>query len=250
MNSRLLKLLFALTLLLLSSGQAFATATTHIWGPSTDFQAFKVWHIHGDLYFPVEKDSSGNRLSTLTCLGITVGVLPFKNLNAEVGFDHKSGLGAADDYPMYYNFKLGVPEGVFNSISPAMAIGVLDIGTKKDVTNYNVVYGKMAKTIALGGKSYGRISAGYFTGNKNLLLNSDGMKDNNGIMLAWERTFSEISDNLWFCVEYMGTESVYGTMNIGGAWKFAPNVALLAGYDIYNNDNLPATGTLQFDIDF
>ena len=45
-------------------------------------------------------------------------------------------------------------------------------------------------------------------------------------------------------------ESAYGTMNIGAAWKFADNVAVLAGYDAFTNSDLPDTFTLQVDIDF
>lgn len=250
MNSKSFKIFIILTILLLSGDWAFATASTHIWGPSTDIQGFKLWHITGDMYLPVEKDDAGNRWASVTNLGLTVGVLPFKKLNAEVGFDHKSGLGILDDYPLYLNFKIGVPEGACNSICPAIAIGAFDIGTKSGYTDYNVIYAKAAKTINVNGKSFGRISAGYFSGNEDLLLDADGEKDNSGVMVAWERTFPELQDKFWFCVEYMGTESAYGTMNIGAAWKFAPNVALLAGYDIYNNDNIPGTGTVQFDIDF
>jgi hypothetical protein len=234
----------------IQSQQALATATTHIWAPSTDIQAFKLWHITSDMYVPVEKDDFGNRWSTVTNLGLTVGILPFKNLNAEIGVDHKSGLGMADDYPLYGNFKIGVPENAWCSFSPAFAVGAFDIGTKKNITNYNVFYGKLAKSVSLNKTTLGRFSIGYFSGNKNLLVDDKFAKDNSGIMAAWERTFPELSDKFWFCVEYMGTKSVYGTLNVGASWKFASNVALLAGYDLYNNSNLVDTATLQVDIDF
>jgi hypothetical protein len=228
---------------------AGATASTHIWGPSTDIQAFKLWHITSDFYFPVEKDDAGVRPATVTNIGLTVGVLPFKAVNAEVGFDHKTGLGLADDYPLYYNFKLGVPENSFGSFSPALAVGGFDIGTKEDMTDYNILYGKIAKSFTAGETQLGRISLGYFTGNDKLLLDDKGEKDNSGIMAAWERTIAEISDKLWFCIEYMGTKSAYGTYNVGLSWKFAPNVSVVAGYDIYLNENLIDTATLQVDID-
>ena len=70
-----------------------ATATTHIWAPSTDVQPFGKWHLTSDFYFPVEKDSVGSRPDTVTNLGLTVGVLPFQKFNMEVGFDHKTGYG-------------------------------------------------------------------------------------------------------------------------------------------------------------
>jgi hypothetical protein len=230
--------------------QAKATATTHVWGPSTDVQAFKIWHITSDFYIPVRRDATGNHPATVTNAGLTVGVLPFKTINAEIGIDHKTGLGPADDYPMYLNAKIGMPENVWGVLSPALAIGAFDIGTKSDMTDYNVFYGEVAKTAKAGNTDLGRFSLGYFTGNDELLLDTKDEKDNFGVMAAWERTMTEISDKLWLCLEYMGTNSAYGTFNVGAAWKFAPNVGVLAGYDFYNEPDFVDTATLQVDIDF
>lgn len=228
---------------------AYATASTHIWAPSTDVQAFNVWHITADMYAAVRDDAAGNRIPTITNVGLTVGFLPLKRVNMELGFDHKSGLGALDSYPMYANVKMGVPENALGNGSPAMAAGVFDVGTKSDATDYNVVYGEIARTFSVGGASLGRFSAGYFTGNEKLLLDGKGEKDNSGLLAAWERTVTEVSDKLWLCVEYMGTESVYGSINIGASWKFADNVSVLGGYEIFNNDDFVDTATLQVDID-
>jgi hypothetical protein len=231
------------------AAEVLATASTHIWAPSTDIQPFGKWHITADMYLPVKKDSFGVRWPTVTNLGLTVGVLPFKNLNLELGLDHKSGTGPADDYPLYGNAKLGVPEGALGKWSPALAAGIYDVGTKKDLTNNDVFYGKVAKSFTAGKVSLGRFSAGYFQGNDKLLLNKRREKDNQGVMLAWERTLSELTDKLWVCGEYQGTESAYGTLNFGFSWKFAPNVSMIYGYDGFNNRNLPPTATLQVDID-
>jgi hypothetical protein len=70
-----------------------------------------------------------------------------------------------------------------------------------------------------------------------------------GGLAAWERTVTKVSDKLWICVEYMGTESVYGTLNVGASWKFAQNVSMIGGYDIFTNDDLVNTIILQVDID-
>lgn len=234
---------------LLSAADAHATASTHIWASSTDIQAFGVWHVTSDLYAAVESDAGGGRLPTITNIGLTVGVLPLDKVNMEVGFDHKTGLGALDIYPMYGNAKIAVPENAIASGVPAIAGGVFDVGTKGDRTDYNVFYGKIAKTISAGDVSFGRLSAGYFTGNEKLLLDGKGEKDNSGVLAAWERTMTELSDKLWLCVEYMGTESAYGCLNLGGSWKVADNVAVLGGYEIFNNDDLVNTVTVQVDID-
>jgi len=248
--------MIAMTLLLLVITRhfAFATATTHIWGPSTDVQPFKKWHITSDMYFPVEGDSTGALVPTVTNVGLTVGVLPFQKINLEVGVDHKTGYGLLDRYPLYFNAKLGVPEGAFGKYSPAGAVGIFDVGTKAYSTDthlgtsFDVLYAKVAKTAG----PVGRFSLGYFSGNKDILLDEKRKKDNTGIMAAWERTMNELSDKLWLCVEYMGSRSLYGTFNVGASWKFSDNVALLAAYDVYNNDklNLPNTLTLQADVDF
>ena len=229
---------------------SFATATTHIWAPSTDVQPYKKWHLTSDFYLPAESDAAGNRPNTITNFGLTIGVLPFEKLNAEVGFDHKSGYGVLDDYPFYFNTKLGVPEGAYGELFPAVAVGIYDIGTKESKTDYNVFYVKAAKTITLGeGFSLGRISAGYFSGNDKLLLHGT-KKDNDGVLLAWERAMPEISDKLWVCLEYQGSRSSYGTWNAGFSWKFADNTSMIFGYDIYNDRDLADTFTVQVDIDF
>jgi hypothetical protein len=252
MNTKSLKfLLIALGLAVaFISSDASATASTHIWGPSTDIQAFKLWHVTSDFYLPVKLDDNGNRVSTVTNLGLTVGILPFKKVNAEIGFDHKSGLGVLDNYPYYGNLKIGVPEGAFGKCCPGLALGILDFGFKEDYTDFNIAYAKIAKTVSLGKTQFGRLSIGYFTGNENLLLDGEGEKDNSGVMFAWERTINEISDKFWLCAEYMGSKSAYGTLNFGAAWKFAPNVSMIAGYDIYNDDAFLNTATIQVDIDF
>ncbi len=238
------------TALVLYASVAHGTASTHIWAPSTDVQPFKLVHVTSDMYLPVEYDAAGNRIGTVTNLGLTVGVLPFKTFNMEVGLDHKSGLGTLDDYPIYGNLKLGVPEGAFGKISPALAVGVYDVGTKSDLTDFNVFYAKIAMSFTADSLSLGRLSVGYFGGSDELLVGPDGTADETGLLLAWERTMSELSDRLWVCVEYQGTESVYGTVNFGAAWKFAPNVGVLAGYDHFNNPDYPGAATVQVDIDF
>ena len=226
-----------------------ATASTHVWAPSTDVQAYKLVHITSDMYLPVERDAYGTRTATVTNLGLTVGVLPFRGINMEIGFDQKSGLGSLDDYPLYGNVKAGVPENAFGRFSPALAIGVFDIGTKPDLTDFNVIYFKVARTVKVGQTSLGRFSIGYFSGNDRLLLDGKGEKDNTGMVVAWERTMTEWSDKLWLCADYMGTKSVYGTFNVGLSWKFAPNVVMLGALDIFNNSDLATTGTIQVDID-
>ena len=235
-----MRILIALgALLSLGAAQAHATATTHIWAPSTDVQAFGLWHVTSDMYLATRPG-----VPTVTNVGLTVGVLPGKRVNLEVGADHKTGFGALDAYPLYGNAKLGVPEGAIGRGWPAFAVGAFDVGTKPGRTDYDVLYAKVAKTFGLG-----RVSVGWFDGDGELLVDRAGRRDNRGVMAAWERTMSEVSDRLWVCVEYMGTESMYGAWNAGASWKVAERVALLGGYQAYNNPDLVDTVTLQVDVD-
>jgi hypothetical protein len=228
--------------------QAGATATTLIWAPSTDIQVFKKVHLTSDFYVPTENNSDGSKALTITNLGLTAGVLPFKKLNAEVGFDHKSGTGV-DNYPMYFNTKVGIPEEAYGKLFPGLVAGIYDVGTKADKTDFNVWYFRAGKTISVKDFSLGRFSAGYFQGNAQLLT-YNGKESNEGVLIGWDRAVPEISDRLWFCVDYQGSKSAYGAMNVGFSYKVAENVYALFGYDIYNNKDLANTFTAQIDIDF
>jgi len=248
----------------------YATPSTHIWAPSTDIQPYKKVHVTSDFYFPTTgkgttADNYDQHNYVLEVYGLTFSLLsdkpeenalgklwqPMGKVMAETGFDYKKGLGSVlDSYPWYFHVKAGVPEDAYFKYMPAFAAGVYDVGTRRNKTNNDLWYVKAAKTVALAGINVGRFSAGYFWGNGRLLRDKDGLRDNAGPLVAWERTMSELTDRLWLCVEYQGTQSSYGALNAGFAWKFTPAIAAIVGYDIYNNRNLTDTLTLQVDIDW
>lgn len=244
----------------------YATPSTHIWAPSTDIQPYKKIHLTGDFYFPTtKKDSADNHLHVNQVYGLTFSLLsdkpednllgkfwfPLSKVMAEAGFDYKKGYGSVlDTYPWYFHFKLGLPEGAYFEYMPALAIGAYDIGTKHDKTDYDLWYVKAGKTVTINGLNLGRFSLGYFSGSGKLLRDKDGLRDNNGALVCWERVMTELSDKLWLAVDYQGTQSSYGALNFGFAWKFTDNISAIAGYDIYNNRNNTDTVTLQVDIDF
>ena len=229
---------------------ASATPSTHVWSPSTDIQASGTIHITADMYVPTERDAAGDRPNTVTNLGLEAGLWPVKDiLGVEFGFDHVAGYGELDDYPFYFNAKAGIPEKAFGEYSPALAVGGYNFGTEENKTDVNIYYVKGAKTLSVGDYSLGRFSVGWFWGDDELLIDQDLEADDNGVLLAWERTLSEISDKLWICVDYQGTESGVGALAPGFSWKFADNTALLLGYVIPENDDLAETFTVQVDID-
>lgn len=228
----------------LISGVAYATPSTHIWIPSSDIQPYKTVHFGADTYIKTA-GQDGVTEPTVTNLGLTVGVLPWEKFQMEIGLDYRD-IGGNHTYPMLFNAKIGTPEDALFKYSPAIAIGGYDFGTKKDFSDYNIVYAIAAKTIG----NLGRLSAGYYTGNDKLLLDVNGNKDNHGVLLAWDRTISEISDKLWLAVDYQGGKNSYGALSAAFAWKFAPNVSVIFGYDIFNERSYKPTATIQLDIDF
>jgi len=246
------KIALILGLVLLCGTAAFATPSTQIWIPSTDIQPFKKVHFGFDEYIKARKIDGTTREANVINNGITVGVLPYEKVQMEIGIDQRAyGVEPADSAPYYFNAKVGVPEDALFANSPAIAVGGYDYGTKKfDATSgfgtdYNITYGLLAKTL---GKA-GRFSVGYYQGSDKLLLDKNGQKDNTGVLASWDRTISEISDKLWVAVDYMGGENAYGALSYGAAWKFAPNVGVIFGYDKYNNTNFKPTYTIQVDID-
>ena len=256
--------------LLVPTAFCYATPTTLIWAPSTDIQPYKKIHLGADIYTPTTSkgtnaDNYDQHNYVLQVYGPTFSLLsdkpednllgklyePLGKIMAETGFDYKKGLGSFyDSYPIYFHAKIGVPEDAYFKNMPAFAAGIYDAGTRSNRTNNDVWYLRAAKTLNLGKVNLGRISAGYFNGNGRLLRGKDGLRDNGGPMIAWERTMPEISDKLWLCVDYQGTQSSYGALNLGFAWKFTNNISAIFGYDIYNNRNLTDTVTFQLDVDF
>ncbi len=247
------KFVLAIGFMLAAAGAAQATPSTQIWIPSSDIQPYMKWHLGFDQYIKARKQDSTTREPNVINNGITVGVLPFEKIQMEVGIDQRTyGIEPYDSAPIYFNAKLGTPEGSLFSGSPAIAIGGYDFGTKKYTdasgwgTDYNIAYSIVAKTLG----AFGRFSVGYYQGNDKMLLDKNGMKDETGVLASWDRTITEISDKLWVAVDYMGGENSYGALSYGVAWKFAPNVGVILGQDKYNNSNYKPTYTVQVDIDF
>jgi len=234
------------------AASAQATPSTQIWIPSTDVQPYMKWHLGFDQYLKARKIDGTSREPNVINNGVTVGVLPTEKIQMEIGIDQRAyGVEPADSTPFYVNAKLGAPEDALFKGAPAIAFGGYDFGTKKFDsvsgfgTDYNVVYGLVARTF---GKA-GRFSVGYYSGSDKLLLDKSGQKDNTGILASWDRTISELSDKLWAAIDYMGGENCYGALSYGVAWKFSPNVGVIFGYDKYNNTNFKPTYTVQVDID-
>jgi hypothetical protein len=247
-------LVICIVLCSLSGELIFSTPSTQIWIPSTDFQKWKTMHLGLDNYIRTSK-IDGIRGAGMFDLGLTTGLLPFEKFQGEIGLDYLSmGDSNYDDHPIYFNAKIGLPEDALFKGSPSLALGAYNFGLKKNLTNYNILYGEIAKTIPI----LGRVSVGYYTGNDKLLVDENLKKANNGLLLSWDRTMTEISDKLWLAVDYQGGKNYLGALSFGASWAFSKNVSVIFGYDIYNNKNAyyntnnqnANTFTAQVDINF
>jgi hypothetical protein len=243
---KILILLFAALQSVIFSVAAFATPSTVYWSPCTTyFQPFGKGHIGYDSYVRPNSALSND-------YGFTVGVLPFKEINAEVGYDallpqapltadSKDAKNAS-----YVNAKIGTPED--GIIPVGIAVGIFNAGFVKDVTDYDVIYGVIQKTI----NNIGTFAVGGYTGNKKLLLNETGDADNKGIMLGY--TSPQVGKFI-FAADYMSGKNALGAWGGGVYTYFADNVTLLTG-PVFPNANTYLAGskemvwTLQLDIDF
>ena len=199
----------------------------------SDFQGFNSWHLGIDNYIRAQNDN-GIRGAGIYDAGLTVGILPFKKFQAEIGVDYLAmGDKVYDVHPVYFNAKVGMPEGAMFTGAPAIAVGAYNFGLKANLTNYNMTYGLISKTIPV----LGRISVGYYTGNDKLLVDGSGAKSNSGVLASWDRSMKEISDKLWFAVDYQGGKNYLGSFNFGFSWAFTDKISVILGYDIYNDPN-------------
>ncbi len=274
----------AMTLTAAASGIALATPSTQIWIPSTDIQPYKVLHLNVDSYFRSSGVSKSQPVSAVPAtggtvpnpgspgstrdanvwdIGPTVGILPFEKVQMEVGFDYLTVANDPNDnHPFSGNFKIGTPEDSLFKMSPALAVGMYNVGPTnygKDIaplitSGQNIAYVLAARTLPAIGPvpSIGRISAGYYHGSARALADPNGHSANDGVLLSLDRTMTEISDKLWMAVDYQGGNNVDGALSFGASWNFAKNVSVIFGYDIWKEKALAGnnTFTVQLDVNY
>lgn len=223
--------LLAGAVLIVSGAVAMATPSTEMWSPaSSDIQPFGVVHLGMDNYFTVDKTAaSGSQGNFPTDLGLTVGVLPFEKIQMEVGVD---ALYAADN-PYYFNAKIGSPENAWCPYSPAVNVGIFNVGTKKGVTDYNIVDFIAGMTLPL---DLGRVHAGVYKGNSSVLVSGEGEDKSGGWMVGYDRTL--IKDKLTFAADYISGKNLIGGGGCGLNYFFSKDVSILVGPVWFNDQTL------------
>ncbi len=235
--------------LALSTGAALATSSSTMWTPMTlDIQSYGVLHWGVDNYFTVFREADDGAGDFPTDAGLTVGILPFEKFQMEIGID----VLEPSDNPILFNAKIGAPEGALFNGAPALQVGIINAGTENDVTDYNIVYGVIGKTIP----NVGRLSVGPYVGNSKLLVNAQGEKENDGFMVGFDRGFMPVKDadgefnRLVFAADYASGDNALGGGGAGLYYYFTRNIALLTGPVWFNEEAINGKWkwTIQLDI--
>jgi hypothetical protein len=240
----------SLAFLVLPFVSVYATPSTTYWTPCTsDVQAYGKWHITYDSYFTLDKKGTEKGDFT-TDAGLTVGVLPFEKLNLEVGFD----INEPTDDPLSFNAKFGTPEGSLFKNSPALNVGIFNVGTQEDVTDYNIVDVIAGKTLP---RNLGRLFVGGYFGS-HTLKSSGGNVKNEGVMVGYDKGFFPVKDakgefnRYVLAADYATGKNVIGGGGVGLYVYFTRDIDLLMGPVWFKDQSLNGNWkwTMQLDINF
>lgn len=225
----------------------YATPSTTYWTTCTpDVQAYKKFHIGIDNYTTVNRNSPTEERGGgdfPTDYGLTYGFMGFEKLKGEIGFD----VIEPTDNPVSFNGKIGMPEGSLFEGSPALSLGIFNVGTKKNVTNYNIGHFIIGKTLPM---DLGRLHAGYYIGNSKVLKDASGKKENDGFMVGYDKFIYK--DKWMLAADYASGKNVIGGGGVGLYYFFTKDTSLLFGPVWYNDRSLNGhtKWTAQLDINF
>jgi hypothetical protein len=231
--------------------QAGATPSTTYWTPCViDFQGYKVGHITYDNYTTLGKRPP-DAGSFPNDLGLTVGVLPFDKLQAEVGFDWME----PTDFPLSFNAKIGAPEGALFKGAPALEVGLVNFGVKKNVTDQNIVDFITGRSLPGG---LGRVHLGAYVGNSRVLRNSSGDRADKGYMVAYDYGFMSTKgpngdfNRLVLAGDYASGRNAFGGGGGGLYYYFTKDISLLGGPVWFNDTGINGQWkwTTQLDVNF
>lgn len=225
--------------MLVAPAVATATPSTTFWAPSTpNVQPFGVLHVTYDTYF---QSKAAHPIDT----GLTLGVLPWKQLQLEVGFDvfypTFSGTEVVD-VPLVLNAKFGAPEDVYFRGQPAWSLGIFGVGFEENVTDQNVLHAMVGKTFPYVGSL--QVGA-YYALNKNLFRSSDGDDQRMGLMAGWFSPDIDVPriDKIVFAWDIQTGRNKLGATG-GGAYVYlTPSIDLATGPVFFFERELQPVGS-------
>jgi hypothetical protein len=222
---RKIVLAIAAAALLAAARTAVATPSTVVWTPATPYtQPFLVPHLTYDTYV-AEKGFLQNDY------GLTVGFLPDNlPIQGEGGFDFflpTAPRNIGDFFQL--NAKLTLPENKLGSWQPGVSAGIMNVGFKKDVSNYDLLHAEVGKTFF-----FGAISAGgyYGAGSKALWTGSDGVS-RAGLMASYVSPDLVVNlpglQKVNFAADISTGKNWFGAVGGGAVLYFTPAIDLITG---------------------
>jgi hypothetical protein len=242
---------------LAAAAGASATPSTTFWTPATTYtQPLGVPHLTYDTYF-------GEQGALQIDTGLTVGVLNLSKLQAEVGLDaFFPTLTTTAQYGTFdfvqVNGKLTLPENAFGGWTPALSVGITNVGFEKDVSDYNLVHATIGKTTPLGLVGVG----GYYGAGSKLLWTGSSGEERAGFMASWVSPDIKIGapglDKIVFLADVATGNNWLGAYGGGIGIYFTPAIDVLTGpvffidKDYYkaSYNGLSWLWSVQLDVDF
>lgn len=236
---------------------AFATPSTTFWTPMVeDIQPYGVLHLGIDNYFRLATPVTNTNAAFPTDFTApTIGFLPFKKFQGEVGADYFG----STSHPWLFNTKVGVPEGSFSKYQPALEMGIYDLGKKFNLNpgesrlDFDVVYGVVGKTFPKAG----RVTAGPYIGNHSALISSSGKTENVGFMAAFDHSFLPVIakdgsfqySKVVLAADYQSGKNALGAAGGGLYYYFTSDISLLVGPTFFNDKDLNGNWRLSTQLD-
>jgi hypothetical protein len=188
--------------------------------------------------------------------GLTVGVSPSDKLQAEVGLDLFQPGKVAD--LLQVNGKLTLAEGAFAGWQPGVSAGIMNVGFKKDVSDYDLLHLDLGKAFAFGTVAVG----GYYgAGSKLLWTGSDGKANRAGSMASYTSPDLVLDltglQKVNLVADLATGKNWFGGVGVGVGLYFTPSIDVLTGPVWFLDQDL-AKGTygastvwsVQLDVDF
>jgi hypothetical protein len=200
---------------------ASATPSTTVWTPATTYtQPYLVPHLTYDTYVAEE----GVLQNTY---GMTLGLIPGETILGEVGFDLFYPGFTADFVQL--NGKLTLAEGVLGAWSPALSVGVSNVGFETDVSDYHLLHGTLSKSTPLGTLAVG----GYYGAGSELLWTGSEGEERAGFMASYATPELKIGlpglEKVAFAADVATGKNWFGAVGASAVLYFSSNVSLLTG---------------------
>ena len=234
---------------------ASATPTTTFWAPSTAMcQAAGVPHVTYDTYYGrgTPPPNAGSPVYPVDT-GLTMGILPFSKVQAEVGYDLL--LPSSNPVFAFVNGKLCTPESSLFKGSPGLSVGMYNVGFHKNITDYNVMHMMAQKSLPFGGY----IAAGLYHGFNSLLFtNSEAKVVKTGAMVGWSSPDINVGrkglKKIDVIADVQTGKNVLGAGGVGADIYFNDYIGLIVGPVFFIDKALQPGGaahlwTTQLDID-